>query len=176
MSVDCIIEDRRWAKAGILQIAFQAYDATLRKLGYNPERFEIGLLACNDDKIADLNAEFRGNPTPTNVLSWPSAERGAEDDGGKPLEVLQEMSGDIFLGDVAISYDTCLAEAQNADKSLKGHTLHLLIHGTLHLFGYDHERDADAELMERLETQILATLGQPDPYSQQSRQGGAHSG
>lgn len=176
MSVDCIIEDRRWADAGILQIAVSAFDSTLRKLGYDPDHFEIGLLACDDAKITELNAEFREKPGPTNVLSWPSAERGATEDGGKPLTVLQEMKGDTFLGDIAISYDTCAAEAVAADKPLKSHALHLLVHGTLHLLGYDHERDADARLMERLEVQILANLGQPDPYNDQSCQGGTQSG
>ncbi len=172
MSVDCIIEDRRWADVGILQIAVRAYNTTLGHLGFDPHQFEIGLLACNDAKIAELNGEFREKPKATNVLSWPSEERGAEFDGEKPLPVIQEMRGDTFLGDVAIAYDTCVAEAEAADKSLSDHTLHLLIHGTLHLIGYDHERDADARLMEGLEIKILEQLGLPDPYASDPRQNG----
>lgn len=166
MSVDCIIEDRRWAEANIVQMAVAAYQGTMRHLGYDPDQFEIGLLACDDDKIAELNTQFRDKPKPTNVLSWPSEERGADADGAKPEPVIQMMQGDTFLGDVAISFDTCRREAEESDKTLKSHATHLLVHGTLHLLGYDHERDGDAALMEGLETQILANMGIADPYAQ----------
>ena len=71
----------------------------------------------------------------------------------------------VELGDVAIAYDTCAREAVEAGKPLPDHALHLLVHGTLHLLGFDHERDADAELMEGLETEILGVLGVADPYA-----------
>ena len=166
MSVDCIIEDRRWADVNIVGLAVAAYESAMRHVGYDPEQFEIGLLACADDKIAELNAQFREKPTPTNVLSWPSEERAAEEDGGTPDPVMQHMTGDTFLGDVAISYETCAREAEEGDKPLESHATHLLVHGTLHLLGYDHERDGDAALMEELETQILAKMGIADPYDQ----------
>jgi len=166
MSVDCIIEDRRWADVNIVGLAVAAYENAMCYLGYDPDQFEIGLLACADDKIAELNGQFRGTPTPTNVLSWPSEERAADDDGGTPEPVVQQMNSDTFLGDLAISYDTCVREAEEGAKMLKSHATHLLVHGTLHLLGYDHERDGDAALMEGLETQILAKMGIADPYAQ----------
>ena len=104
--------------------------------------------------IAVLNAAFRDKEAATNVLSWPSAERSP----GTPLTDTPE------LGDIAMAYETCVREAEAGGISLEFHTLHLLVHGTLHLLGYDHEEDADADLMEATETAILAKLGVPNPY------------
>ncbi|MEL6209273.1 MAG: rRNA maturation RNase YbeY [Pseudomonadota bacterium] len=154
MATEVLIEDERWAAAELPALATRASDAALRGAGLTPEAWEISVLACDDARIATLNTEFRGKPTPTNVLSWPSAERGAPPDTGADPE----------LGDIAISYDTCAREAAAAGLNLDMHVLHLLVHGTLHLLGYDHETDADAAVMEGLETQILATLGVADPY------------
>ncbi|SFR44313.1 probable rRNA maturation factor [Yoonia tamlensis] len=162
MTVDCIIEDTRWE--GIALLATRASDAALAHLGYDPAEFEISLLACDDARIAALNADFRGKPAATNVLSWPSDERGADVDGDPP--VAPELPMDAELGDIAIAFDTCTREAQEAGKSMVDHTLHLLVHGTLHLLGYDHERDKDATVMERLEVAILGKLGVSDPYKE----------
>lgn len=160
MTVDCLIEDPRWRDIGAL--AQTATDATLLRLGLEPSVFEISILACNDARIAALNTDFRGKPKPTNVLSWPSDERGAAIDGEMPVP--PRIGPDGELGDIAIAYDTCLREAEAAGKLLRDHTLHLLVHGTLHLLGFDHERDRDATLMEGLETEILGKLGLSDPY------------
>ncbi|MDO6588992.1 rRNA maturation RNase YbeY [Loktanella sp. D2R18] len=160
MAVDCIIEDPRWD--GIAALAERASDAALAHLGYDPNAFEISLLACGDARIAVLNADFRDKETATNVLSWPSDERGAGVEGDTPEA--PELPMDAELGDIAIAFETCTREAQEAGKSMQDHTLHLLVHGTLHLLGYDHERDKDATLMERLEVEILGKLGVCDPY------------
>ena len=160
MSVDCVVEDDRWGDIDAL--AQLATDATLERLGLEPSVFEIGLLACDDARIAVLNADFRDKPKATNVLSWPSEERGAVIDGEMPLS--PQPAPDPELGDIAIAYDTCAREADEAGKSMRDHTLHLIVHGTLHLLGFDHERDRDATLMEGLETEILGKLGIPDPY------------
>lgn len=160
MSVDCVIEDARWSD--IETLALTAIDATLERLGLEPSVFEISLLACDDARIAALNAEFRGKPSPTNVLSWPSDERAAAMDGEMPLP--PQPGPDSELGDIAIAYETCAREAADAGKSMADHTIHLLVHGTLHLLGFDHERDRDATLMEGLETEILGKLGISDPY------------
>ena len=127
--------------------------------------YDISLLTCNDKRIAELNEDFRGKPQPTNVLSWPSDERGAARAGEMPHLPRPTPPMPAELGDVAIAYDTCAREAGEAGKPLKDHALHLLVHGTLHLLGFDHERDADADLMEGLETEILAALGVADPYA-----------
>ncbi|MDP5362507.1 MAG: rRNA maturation RNAse YbeY, partial [Paracoccaceae bacterium] len=84
MTVDCMIEDRRWAEIDLETLAQTATDAALARLGLEPSVFEISLLACNDARIATLNADFRGKPQPTNVLSWPAQERGAAVDGEMP--------------------------------------------------------------------------------------------
>lgn len=160
MTVDCIIEDDRWS--GFEDLAVIATDATLIRLGLEPGAFEISILACDDARIADLNADFRGKPQPTNVLSWPSDERGVAVDGEMPAP--PQIGPDTELGDIAIAYDTCQREADAAQKPLREHTIHLLVHGTLHLLGFDHERDRDATLMEGLETEILGKLGLCDPY------------
>ena len=154
MGIEVLIEDERWVAADLPALATCASDAALRGAGLTPEAWEISVLACDDARIATLNTEFRGRPAPTNVLSWPSAERSTPPDTGAAPE----------LGDIAISYDTCAREAAAAGLNLDMHVLHLLVHGTLHLLGYDHETDADAAVMEGLETQILATLGVADPY------------
>ena len=160
MTVDCMVEDTRWRD--IEALAQTATDAALERLGVEPSVFEVSILACDDTRIAVLNADFRGKARPTNVLSWPSDERAAATDGDMPLPPQPGM--DAELGDIAIAYDTCLREAAEAGKPMAEHTLHLIVHGTLHLLGFDHERDRDATLMEGLETEILGKLGLSDPY------------
>jgi probable rRNA maturation factor len=160
MTVDCIVEDDRWADIDAL--AQIATDAVFDRLGLEPSVYEVSMLACDDARIAALNADFRDKAAATNVLSWPSDERGAAIDGEMPIP--PQLGHDAELGDIAIAYDTCAREAIEAEKTMRDHTLHLLVHGTLHLLGFDHERDRDATLMEGLETEILGKLGIRDPY------------
>lgn len=162
MTIDLIIEDARWTDAGLEARAETAVRAALAHLGYDPDAWEIALLACDDARIAVLNADFRAKPQPTNVLSWPSDERGAETDGAAPEP--PDPGEGPELGDLAIAYETCAREAADAGIPFGDHVSHLIVHGTLHLLGYDHTRDQDAELMERIEVEILASLGIPNPY------------
>lgn len=158
--VDVVIEDDRWAAAGLAALADRAVRAALDGLGLPAEGREVVLLACGDGRISELNADFRGRPRPTNVLSWPSEERAAEAPGAAP-----PPPGPLpELGDIAIAYDTCAREAAAQGKAFDAHVTHLLVHATLHLLGYDHETDGDAALMEGLETRILSGLGLSDPY------------
>ncbi len=159
--VDVVIEDARWQ--GLDALCDAAARATFRELGMGVQGFTLCVMGCDDARIAALNTDFRGKPTATNVLSWPSQERGARVAGTAP-DVPQAGSVDDpeHLGDIAISYDTCHAEA--GTKSPNDHITHLIIHGILHLLGYDHIRDSDGDLMESLETRIMAALGLPDPY------------
>ena len=159
MELDCLIEDARWGVAGLEPLAQKAALASLRHLGLRPDAFEISVMGCNDARIATLNADFRGKPQPTNVLSWPSEERGSDTPGARPAA---PDPGE--LGDIAIAYDTCQREAAEQGKPFQAHVTHLLVHATLHLLGYDHIDDQDAALMEKLEVEILATLGLEDPY------------
>lgn len=157
-----MIEDARWTEFGLEPVAEAASDAALTHLGLEPEAWEISLLACDDARIAVLNGDFRGKPAPTNVLSWPSEDRAADTAGARPD--LPQPGPDPELGDIAIAYDTCLREAADGGKPLADHVTHLIVHAVLHLLGYDHENDADALLMEGIETEILGKMGLPDPY------------
>ncbi len=157
---ETLIEDDRWCAVDLAGLAQMAADATLEQQNLGQAGFEISILGCDDARIAVLNGDFRDKPTPTNVLSWPSAERGALLDGGRPLP--PELGADPELGDIAISYDTCAREATAAGKPLKNHTTHLIVHAVLHLLGYDHIRDKDAALMMQYEREILGKLGLPD--------------
>lgn len=155
--VDLVIEDERWLDVDLQGMAERAAVATTRHMGIDP--VEIVVMGCDDARIAGLNDHFRGKARPTNVLSWPSAEHAPRKPGEVP--VLPETDE---LGDIAISYDTCLAEAESQGKPFADHVTHLLVHAILHLAGYDHEVEADAETMEDAERSILAGLGIPDPY------------
>ena len=159
MAVDVLIEAEAWERLGLEALAGRAVAETLGHCGVDPEA-EVAILACDDARIAELNSAFRDRSAATNVLSWPSEERGAEDEGAMP-----EPPEDAELGDIAIAYETCAREAETAGISAEAHTTHLIVHATLHLLGHDHIREGDAELMERLEIEILAKLGLPDPYS-----------
>ena len=163
--VDTLTEDARWDGLDLEDLAETAARAALAHLGLPAGGYAVSLLGCSDSRIAVLNADFRGKPQPTNVLSWPSEERGADADGGAPVRPRPGRPGDpTELGDIAIAWETCLAEAEAAGRPARDHVLHLLVHGTLHLLGYDHIRDKDAALMEGLEVEILASLGVGDPY------------
>jgi probable rRNA maturation factor len=157
MIVDLIIEDPRWQTLGLADLAERACGAALAE--ESVAGAEISLLACDDARIAALNEAFRGKPAPTNVLSWPSEERAAGTPGGQPRTPV-----DLELGDIAIAYDTCAREAAAAGRGLADHVAHLLVHGTLHLLGYDHIDEEDAALMEGIEVKVLGKLGISDPY------------
>lgn len=158
------IEDPRWEQADLQAHAAEAIAAALMHFDLEPEDCEVALLACDDEKIAELNSEFRGKPVATNVLSWPAEDLAAEEPGGQPLQPEPDFTGEIPLGDIAIAFETCLREAKAAQKPLADHLRHLLVHGVLHLLGYDHIRDPDATVMEALEVEILGKMGVDDPY------------
>lgn len=163
--VDTLIEDARWAAFGLEDLALSAIKATLAALDLPAGGYEISLLGCNDRRIAELNTDFRGKPQPTNVLSWPSNELGAARDGDLPKRPKPGgVAGPAELGDIAIAWETCEAEALDQAISMRDHVTHLLVHGTLHLLGYDHTRDGDAALMEGTEGRVLLAMGLADPY------------
>jgi probable rRNA maturation factor len=116
---------------------------------------ELAVMLTDDAGIRTLNSNWRGIDKPTNVLSFPALQPTA----GAPPDAPR------MLGDIAIAYDTTRREADEEEKPFDHHLSHLAVHGFLHLIGYDHEKDDDAEAMESLEREILAQLGIPDPYS-----------
>lgn len=147
---DVVIDDGRWEKALGAAAAF-AENCRDAAASFEPALAKgAALLLADDETLADLNRRFRKIDKPTNVLSFPSG------------------AGDGFLGDIAIAYETCEREADAARIAFRDHAAHLIVHGLLHLVGYDHEADEDANEMESLETRILAALGVADPYAQET--------
>lgn len=165
--VELVVEDAAWASAlpDLDDTVEQAARMALDTLPEDHRDAEICVLACNDTRIAALSSEFRGKPAPTNVLSWPAHALSPDAPGGAPDLPPAPESGPIFLGDVAIALQTSAREAKESSRPLKSHVLHLMLHGTLHLLGYDHETPEDAELMEGIERKAMTSAGYPDPYA-----------
>jgi probable rRNA maturation factor len=137
---------------------------------------DVSLCLADDSALRALNLSWRGIDKPTNVLSFPSAPAlvdAVDDRVGRAQRarlqpaVAKESGPVVSLGDIALAYETLAREAEDLGVSLADHYRHLLVHGFLHLIGYDHETDAEAERMEALETKILARLGVADPYARE---------
>ncbi|WP_298838965.1 rRNA maturation RNase YbeY [uncultured Roseobacter sp.] len=160
---DVLTEDPRWDAFGLAALAERVVPLTLEHVGVSPDA-QVSLMGCDDARIAALNADFRDKPGPTNVLSWPAADLASETPGGAPYPPEPEFDGTVELGDIAIAWETCAREAEAAGKPMADHVCHLIVHGLLHLLGYDHIRDPDATLMEGLESHILGKMGLDDPY------------
>ena len=121
-------------------------------------RLSASVLFTSDEEVHSLNREWRERDKPTNVLSFPMLARDE-------LQWLAPVGPPVLLGDIALAFETCAAEASAKGIDLVDHASHLLVHGFMHLAGYDHQDDDSAAVMERLETQVLAKLGIADPYS-----------
>jgi probable rRNA maturation factor len=170
--VDLVVEEPGWERAlpDLHAIATRAAELALEAADLPTDRFAVALLACGDGRIAALNGQFRGKPQPTNVLSWPAFALAPAAAGGPPARPPTaaepaESGHRTPLGDVAIALQTVEREATSGRLPLKNHALHLIVHGCLHLLGYDHERPEDAELMEGLERLALERVGIADPYA-----------
>ena len=124
-----------------------------------PDDVEISVVLTDDKAIQLLNADYRGKNKPTNVLSFPSFDL----EPGKPFPV-QTIPCECILGDIIIAVETIEREAVEQDKPIAAHVSHMLVHGVLHLLGYDHEVESEAEIMEALEVKLLAQLGINNPY------------
>ena len=143
---DVVLLDAAWQRAlpGVERLVRRAARAALvgaRRSG----RRSLTIALADDRRVRALNARDRKKDKPTNVLSYPSGERA-------------------FLGDIVLARQTVWREAREQAKTAADHVSHLVVHGTLHLLGYDHEADAEAERMEALERRVLAKLGIADPY------------
>jgi probable rRNA maturation factor len=124
----------------------------------NPSMVEISVKLSDDAEIQTLNAAYRGKDQPTNVLSFPMIQNDLLD----AINIGDD--GETLLGDIILAHETCAREAEERGISLVDHATHLIVHGTLHLVGYDHEEEVEAEHMEAVEIRALASLGLPDPY------------
>ena len=147
-AIDIVIDSSLWRRepqaAAVIR---RAVGEATEMAGAAAGPSEVAVMLCDDAAMRDLNGRWRGRPEPTNVLSFPAA------------------AGTKALGDIAIAYETTAREAKAEWKPFGDHLSHLAMHGFLHLLGYDHESDAEAAAMERLETTILARLGIADPYA-----------
>lgn len=154
MTVSIEVEDEAWARLpGLEELAQIAVGSALAGAKLGGAECDVAVLFTSDDAIAEINAEWRGKDKPTNVLSFPTPE-DMPVPRGEPRP----------LGDIVLALGVITREAEVQGKSLRDHTAHLIVHGTLHLLGYDHESDIEAEEMEALETRILKGLGISDPY------------
>lgn len=160
---DITFEDSRWEGIGFQRLAEKALGAVYAELSI-PSDWGVSILACGDAKIMELNSDFRNLSKATNVLSWPTFDLAPENPGGEPYKPEKDAFDENVLGDIAISFDTCQREADAGRILLTDHTVHLLMHGCLHLLGFDHETDADAAIMEGLESRLLEKMGIADPY------------
>ena len=166
IDVDIEVEDADWTQA--LPDAAALAETAARRAVEAAGRHDgaVVVLLADDAAVQGLNARFRGQDKPTNVLSFPAPPDapflGAPLMGARPL------------GDVILAFGVCAGEAAEQGKPLAHHLQHLVAHGVLHLLGYDHLTEGEAEVMEALERRILAGLGAPDPYLDQGSANPGH--
>ena len=141
---------RKAAEAAIAESAFPDLAMTGRPV-------EISVCLTSDEHVRALNAKWRGKDKPTNVLSFPMAE-------AYEFQNENVAEKELLLGDIILAHDVCETEAEEKGVLLEDHAAHLLVHGTLHLLGYDHLHDSDAAEMEAREVRALARLGIANPY------------
>ncbi len=159
VQIDILIEDKKWGKArlGVKTLFPLVLETACKTL---PEKIkvplEVTVTLSNDKAIKILNRDHRGKNKPTNVLSFPLWESRDDIPTGRDA---------VPIGDIIIAFETMAREAVEQEKSLKDHMAHMLVHGFLHLLGYDHMNDAEAEEMESLEVKILKKLKIKDPYA-----------
>ena len=147
---------RSWEK-----LAQKAAEAAIAESAYpelaDERRVEISVTLTGDEEVCQLNAKWRGKDKPTNVLSFPMADE-------QDFSVASFVETELLLGDIIIARSVCGAEAAERGITLEDHAAHLMIHGTLHLLGYDHQEDRQAEDMEAREVRALRRLGIENPY------------
>jgi probable rRNA maturation factor len=162
LDIQISVEEGGWPSEETLQALAErvlgsaaAYLTQQERQPFPKTATELSLVFTDDASIRQINAEWRGQDKATNVLSFPAFPLAP---GGVPGPM---------LGDIMVARETVEREAVELDKSFDDHLTHLMVHGFLHLFGYDHMNDDEAEIMEGLETRILAQLGLSDPYAGQ---------
>ena len=160
LEIDIAVNHDDWLKEAkdlntlIAQTISKAFE--MSQIQFNSDIIgEVSVVLADDRFVQGLNLEYREKDKPTNVLSFPQTETSA----------LQDMSGIVPFGDIIIAYETVKNEADEQNKSFIDHFTHLLVHGTLHLLGYDHQIENEAEQMESLEIEILKQMGIENPYS-----------
>ncbi len=162
-TIEVLVEGRTWTRSLPHAAAISRRAALMALAATGPKRpVEISILLANDGAVRKLNATYRNQDKATNVLSFP-----AFPDARSRAQAARRLPRGVApaLGDIAVAFGVLARESRTEHKTLKAHLSHLVVHGVLHLLGYDHEHDADAATMERLEKKILARLGITDPYA-----------
>lgn len=163
MDIQISIEDTGWhALAEAEAVVRQAAAAAFAAAGHDASRDEVSIVLSSDHEVAALNGQWRGKPKPTNVLSFPATPPGALPEGAI-----------LPLGDVILAHGVVAGEAKAQGKTLSQHLSHLVVHGILHLLGYDHLDDGEADRMESLEIAALERLGLTNPYEEHAATGSA---
>lgn len=162
--------DNVWGdEAAWTGLAEKAVQSAASLTAHGHLRAAVSLLLTDDTQVQQLNRQWRDKDQPTNVLSFPMLGAEALVLASAATSATASVGGDgpqteILLGDIALAHETCMAEAAEKGITLQQHVTHLIIHGMLHLLGYDHIVDEEAEAMEALEIKALASLGLPNPY------------
>ncbi len=152
-TIDLCIDDESWKGVSDLENKIDmAVKAALLHLDIGNEPFGLTIVLDNNQRVESLNSAWRDKHKPTNILSFPAPENSKTD------------TGQTYLGDLILAYDVICHEAKEQRKPLATHLCHLIIHGVLHLLGFDHQNDDEARKMEQLEIKAMASLGLSDPY------------
>lgn len=157
LNIDINIEDENWKKdiENLDELVIKTAKHVFDKLGINKnvKHLEFSLNLSNNEEIEKLNSQYRGKSCPTNCLSFPVQEI-----------ILKKLNDFVILGDIIFAYKVVKDESFNQEKEFKNHFIHLLVHSLLHLFGYDHELEKEALVMEALEIEILSFFNISSPY------------
>jgi probable rRNA maturation factor len=163
IEIGIAVESEKWASVELDTLVGLAVEAARAESDVELAPLtEISLLFCDDARIRELNREWRRLDKPTNVLSFPASDPS-------------RLSHAPLLGDIAIAFETVERESINEQKLFSDHLSHMVVHGFLHLVGFDHEVEGEAEVMEAAERRALARLGVPDPYAATVPVGSARS-
>ncbi len=169
IKINIKFEEKKWREINFRSMARQAFEVTLRSLSREDivEKAEVSILACNDQVMRKYNNQYRDTNDPTDVLSWPRRNQLYEREAliSLPNGPTKVGQNDLYeLGDVAISYDTCVNQAKELGLKLESHVVHLLVHACLHLLGFSHQKDSDFQIMKDLEIKCLEACGIENPY------------
>jgi probable rRNA maturation factor len=157
LNIDIIIENECWKRdiENIDELVVKTAKHVFNRLGFSKaiKHIEFSLTLSNNEDIAKLNSQYRGKSSPTNCLSFPADEN-----------ILKKLNDFVILGDIIFAYKVIKDESLNQNKEFSNHFIHLLVHSLLHLFGYDHEVEKEALIMEALEIEILSFFNIESPY------------
>lgn len=147
-----------WETLARRAVAGAVAQSPYAELATSPAAIEVSIRLTDDDEVQLLNRQYRGKDAPTNVLSFPMVQPDLLEAVGNTDD------GEVLLGDIVLAHGICAAEAEARGVPLAEHATHLIVHGVLHLLGYDHDTDADGDAMEAMEVAALGALGVRSPY------------